>query len=146
MSLNMIWVSVVPVLWIGFFLWDMRFYKQIFGKDCPDEWKEKRMWLIFERLTLHPPIVILGLIPFIGIPGVIDFQSFVLGSGNVLATDWITKIVAVLFGNFAMIASFYIGDVRARDGSKTGKIIWVYVFAISAVMSPLCLLAGLGLY
>ena len=65
MSLNMIWVSVVPVLWIGFFLWDMRFYRQIFGKNCPEEWKEKKIWLIIERMTLHPPIVILGLIPFI---------------------------------------------------------------------------------
>jgi len=114
---------------------------QIFSKKCPEEWKEKKIWLIIERLTLHPPIVIIGLFPFI-----FNFQQFVLGYGTVSGTDWVIKIIAVLFGNLAMIASFYIGDVRATDGSKTGKIIWVYVFAISAVMSPLCLLAGVGYY
>lgn len=141
MSLNMIWVSVVPVLWIGFFLWDIRFYREIFGKNCPETWKEKKFWLILERLTLHPPIIIVGLLPFI-----FDFQHFVLGNGIVSSTDWVTKIVAVIFGNSAIISAFYFADVRAKDGSKTGKIIWIYVVAISAVMSPLCILAGLGFY
>jgi hypothetical protein len=86
---------------------------------------------------LHPPIIIPGLIPFfLGLRG---YQDFILGS--TLSSDMFGKTIAVIFGIILMVSAFRFGDVRATDGSKTGKIIWVYHLAIIATMLPICLTA-----
>jgi hypothetical protein len=137
MIFNVMWMGVIPVLCVAAIMWDVRFYKEAFGKNTPPEWEEKKTWLVLERLTLHPPIIIPGLIPFfLGLRG---YQDFILGS--TLSSDIFGKTIAVIFGIILMISAFRFGDIRATDGSKTGKIIWVYHLAIILVMLPICLMA-----
>jgi hypothetical protein len=131
------WMGVIPVLCVAAIMWDVRFYREMFGKHRPPEWEEKKGWLFLERLSLHPPIIIPGLIPyFFGLRG---YQDFILGS--TLSSDMFGKVIAVIFGIILMVSAFRFGDLRAIDGSKTGKIIWVYHLGIILVMLPICMMA-----
>ncbi|MHA1727633.1 MAG: hypothetical protein ACTSWY_02745 [Promethearchaeota archaeon] len=137
MTFNLLWASVTPVLWVGFFLWDMRFYRQILAKNNKElhpEWQEKKAWLLIERITLHPPIIILGLIPFFS--G--DLKGFILG--NVALNDLGAQIMAVIYVNILIYAAFILLDKRATDSSKTGKIIWTYQSICTVVTTILVFL------
>ncbi|MEM2143138.1 MAG: hypothetical protein QXQ81_07785 [Candidatus Thorarchaeota archaeon] len=56
--LNLVVMMSFPILLVTVG-WDIRFYRRFSSRNY---WHKNRTWLIVERLTLHPPVVILALL------------------------------------------------------------------------------------
>lgn len=54
---NWVVVAAFPILLVTS-VWDFRFYRRYPGRTY---WQKNRRWMLLERLTLHPPLLILGL-------------------------------------------------------------------------------------
>ena len=55
--LNIIMMVAFPILVVTS-VWDINFYRRF---NTQDYWKKNRQWAIIERLTLHPPIVVIAI-------------------------------------------------------------------------------------
>ena len=54
---NIIVIIAFPIL-IVTSVWDINFYRRL---NTQPHWSEKKRWAILERMTLHPPVVILAI-------------------------------------------------------------------------------------
>jgi hypothetical protein len=55
---NIVMMAAIPLIAVSIIGWDSLFYKKFKSRTY---WKKNHNWLIVERLTLHPPILALGL-------------------------------------------------------------------------------------
>jgi len=55
--LNIIMMVAFPILVVTS-VWDVNFYRRF---NTQEYWKKNRKWAIIERLTLHPPVVIIAI-------------------------------------------------------------------------------------
>lgn len=138
MAFNMILTTSMLALWVAFFRWDWRFYKRFktggVVSSIPLETRSQRVWMIIERLTLHPPILFFGTRPFFT-----GLRSFVLGS--VASTDLAAQILSILYASIIIYAGFFFMDVRwsERYGWPTGKIMLYGIILSCVIMFPVIL-------
>lgn len=122
-SSHLFWLIVIvalPTMIAAFLGFDLTFYKEILQKD--PKWKENRGWLILERITLHPPMIIAGFWLYFMDPksfftplpsGIEMFVGILLSIGAFLFVDprwrqkedWPTGIV-IFFGACAEALGF----------------------------------------
>lgn len=76
--------------------WDVNFYRHFKGRDY---WKKNKGWLLVERITMHPPILIGGL--YIYITGIWNY---------VPPRDLITFVIGILL----VYPTSYLLDIRLR--------------------------------
>ncbi|KXH75982.1 MAG: hypothetical protein AM326_08075 [Candidatus Thorarchaeota archaeon SMTZ-45] len=85
--LNLIVMIAFPVLVVtpG---WDITFYRRFRNRNY---WEKNRKWMLVERLTMHPPVILLGVVllivrarPFIEAPNLL----FILLAGLVLLSPF----------------------------------------------------------
>ncbi len=72
-TFNLIVITCFPVMIVTSF-WDIKFYTNFKKRDY---WEKNKMWLLVERLTLHPPMLILGL--FFYISGILPYFNYSRG-------------------------------------------------------------------
>lgn len=142
MVFNLILATCMVALWVAFFRWDFRFYKRFktggLVSSIPLETRSQKVWLIIERLTLHPPILIVGTIPFFT-----GLRSFVLGS--VASNDLSTQIVVIIYASILAYGGFFFLDIRwyERYGWPTGKYMLIAIIASCIIIFPIILIPTL---
>ncbi|MHA1672707.1 MAG: hypothetical protein ACTSYI_03685 [Promethearchaeota archaeon] len=138
MVFNMILSTSMIALWVAFFRWDFRFYKRfLYGGEIasiPVETRSQKVWMIIERLTLHPPILIIGTIPFFT-----GLRAFSLG--NVASGDLGVQILSMIFGLVLYFGAFFFLDKRWADHYQwpTAKIMLYGIIASCLIIFPIVL-------
>ncbi len=145
---NITLVTCVPTLVLALLIWDVNFYKRL--RKNWATWDNKG-WLILERLTLHPPILIIGLMPYFSqifgmelTMGSLTFtglREFMLG--NVASTDIYTQIISTIFALIMNYSAVFFFDKRYYDkkGWPTAKYMLEFItvssiFTISVIIIP----------
>jgi hypothetical protein len=91
---NAIVIACFPVM-ILTTVWDINFYKQFRTRNY---WTKNRGWLVVERLTLHPPILIVGgWIYVTGILNPLGFARFLFPEVGLFAIAIAMPLVYVPF-------------------------------------------------
>ncbi|MHA1727634.1 MAG: hypothetical protein ACTSWY_02750 [Promethearchaeota archaeon] len=130
---NLILVNSLPLLIIGFFINDIPAYYK-FGKQYKDLEFSKKCWVLAEGLTLHPPMIITGII------------FYVIGLKTVFSSLNLISIISVLIlGIFPLI----LFDKRWSNGRAIAK--WMLIGGIGTLIgvvlyiSPTNVLGGVFL-
>lgn len=132
MVFNMIMITSMPAIWVAFLRWDVRFYKRFKNgipvSSIPLETKSQKVWMIIERLTLHPPMLVVGSIPYFT-----GLREFALGA--VSSNDIGAQILSIIYAMILFFSTFFFMDVRwyKRHRWPTGKII-LYALIISCIL------------
>ncbi|MHA1796356.1 MAG: hypothetical protein ACTSUK_09590 [Promethearchaeota archaeon] len=139
MVFNMIVITSMPAIWVAFLRWDIRFYKRfkkgISVSSIPLETKAQRVWMIIERLTLHPPMLAFGTIPFFT-----GLRKFALGSAS--SSDLGGQILTIFYAMILFFSAFFFMDVRwyKRHRWPTGKIILYALIGSCILIFPFILI------
>ena len=80
--LNIIIMVAFPIL-IVTSVWDVNFYRRF---NTQEYWKKNRRWAIVERLTLHPPVVIIAI------------YMILTGARNYIEAPSLVMIVIIVVG------------------------------------------------
>ena len=138
MVFNMIVSTSMIALWFAFFRWDFRFYKRFRTggeiASIPVETKSQKVWMIIERLTLHPPILIMGSIPFFT-----GLRTFALG--NVASHDLGVQVISILFACVLFFGAFFFLDARWADRYQwpTAKLMLIGIIVSCLIIFPIVL-------
>ncbi len=124
MAYNLVIIWTLPFMIFATLWWDNLFYKKWAEREVP-QWENYRAWLMIERLTLHPPVLICGIIPFFT-----GLNEFILGRTN--PDDFSAQIFSMFFAAFLILGPFMIFDVRwaKRRGWPTGRTLFIFLVLI----------------
>lgn len=107
---NIISVWSIPFLVFAIFGWDTRFFKR-WKADKVEEWRGKRGWMLFERITLHIPMLIVTLYLCI-----VDFEGFLLPANSIIDTTFNgNPIFVLLFATVIVYTVYMLFDSRYVD-------------------------------
>jgi hypothetical protein len=138
MAFNMILTTSLIALWVGFFNWDIKFYKRLYTgglvSSIPIETTAQKVWMTIERLTLHIPILVFGTIPLFG--GLAGIRSFTLGATP--SVDLGGQVLSTLVAMIIYFATFFFNDERWIHHYKwpTAKIILIAMLASCVLVFP----------
>jgi hypothetical protein len=110
-------VVAFPILLITS-IWDVNFYRRF---NTQEYWKKNRLWAILERMTLHPPVVIIAL------------YMILTGARNYIEAP---NAVIFLLIVFFMVSPFFIFDERVRKR---------YQWPQAMIVTGLIVLSGIAL-
>ena len=124
---NLIIVSALPVIIVGVFVNDIPAYIN-FNKDYANENRKTKFLIILEGISLHPPIIITGIIFYVTDLKIV-FSSLIPISLN----------SGVIFGSVYLLGflPLILFDIRWKEGKPVAKwmlfgatasIIWVMVY------------------
>ncbi|MHA1819797.1 MAG: hypothetical protein ACTSU2_12385 [Promethearchaeota archaeon] len=144
MTFNMILVTSTPILMVASIFWDTRFYKRL---PKVEQWQEKKNWLLLERVTLHPPILILGIIPYFSswFPhamkwGALTFHSFKEFAVGSIGTSgpFMAKVIALFYASILIYGALFVLDIRwyERKGWPTAKYMLIATIVMCAIIFP----------
>lgn len=95
---NIIVAASTPVLIASFFGWDLLFFIKFKNRDY---WEKNHTWLLVERLTLHPPIMLTGI------------YWYITGlSSHIIITNWWATISA---SAILVLGPFVLWDKRISE-------------------------------
>jgi hypothetical protein len=77
-------------------LWDVNFYK---GFKSRTYWEKNKNWVLIERLTMHPPILVGGL------------SLYIIGLKNFIPNN---NIIPFLLGILIVYSTSFLLDIRLR--------------------------------
>ena len=91
--LNIMLMVAFPILVVTS-VWDINFYRRF---NTQEYWKKNRVWAIIERLTLHPPVVVIAI------------YMILTGARNYIESPSLVVMVIVIV---ALFSPFFIVDER----------------------------------
>lgn len=135
---NIICIWSIPFLIFALLGWDTRFFIR-WRNDKVEAWRGKRGWMLFERITLHIPMLIVSLYLCI-----IDFTGFLLPPNSIIETTFNGNPFFVLsFASILLYGSYLIFDSRFADrhgwpvglrllllGNIPLVLIWIFVYIL----------------
>lgn len=124
---NAILIACSPSMLINS-IWDYNFYKSFKNRSY---WNKNHGWLIVERLTLHPPILIVGF--WIYITGILGPEGF----GRFLPQE--TGLFPLVMAIALSWIPFYILDKRWISGYNWPQPIIMIILLACATIVTICI-------
>ena len=123
---NLVIFYGTPVFIAIFFKWDLFFYR--YYKKRTD-WHDETFWIFTERLTMHPPMIGIGIYYYT--QGFFRFNLQAIQYHNVTSvTDWYF-ISSLIFSVVGTLGFYLLWDPRWAD--KKGWPIGVYVLIFASI-------------
>jgi hypothetical protein len=107
-TFNLILVATVPIGFIAILEWDRNFFRK--KLRVVPEYQPVLPWMIIERVTLHVPMIITGLIFYFN-----GLESFVFHGTDPSIFD---RVVILLYGTLLVVLPLIILDVRWTKKEK----------------------------
>ncbi|MCP4764284.1 MAG: hypothetical protein GY870_21095 [archaeon] len=121
MIFNIILVCVWPGFIGAFLIRDLKFLSKIDVFEIP---QDKKNWLVIERLTMHIPNIVFGILPYLA--G--DLKFFILG--GISNDNYYLQALHMLLSVFLLSGVFFFLDYRwiKKISWPIGKYLWNIMF------------------
>ena len=140
LALNLILFYGAPVFVVIFFIWDVRFPKYFKRRT---DWHDEKFWMYVERLTMHPPMIALGIWAYY--KGMWDFNVEALKYHNVHSpTDWYIYM-SVILSVLLSLGPYMLWDPRWYPRKK-GWPVGLHIFIGASISVALHLVFFLTQY